>query len=212
MEGWIRLHRQSLESEIFASEKGWKIWTWILLKANYKERFISIKIGAGQSSIKIKRGQLLFGRFSAEHELGINGSTIYKWIKKMEAKSMISIQSSSHYTVITVCKYDEYNNLEDTVVTGKEQPSNNQVTGKEQPSNTLNKEKKDNNILDIVQKSFLDEVRAFESEYDIKMLHDFYAYWSEPTKNKKKIRKDLEKTWDTKRRLLTWFNRSRFNK
>lgn len=42
-------------------------------------------------------------------------------------------------------------------------------------------------------------------EYDIKMLNDFFDYWSEPNK-KGKMKWELEKTWDTKRRLKRWFN------
>jgi hypothetical protein len=141
--GWIKLHRQLLESEVFASEKALKIWIWILLKANFKNRFVPLRIGAGQSVVEIGRGQLLFGRFSAEDELGINGSTIYKWIKKMEQSKMITIESNSHYTVITVCNYDVYNQDEEQEVTAVEQPSNNTVTTEEQHGNTPKKEKKE---------------------------------------------------------------------
>jgi hypothetical protein len=159
-EGWIKLHRQLLESEVFASEKALKIWVWILLKANFKNRFVPLRIGAGQSVVEIGRGQLLFGRFSAEDELGINGSTIYKWIKKMEQSKMITIKSNSHYTIITVCKYDDYNQEEDTEVTTIEQPSNNTVTTEEQHGNTPKKEKnvkkeKNNNKFNF-KKSLLD--------------------------------------------------------
>ena len=48
-------------------------------------------------------------------------------------------------------------------------------------------------------------VRAFASLYSLKMLDDFFDYWSEPNK-KGKMKFELEKTWDTKRRLKRWFN------
>lgn len=136
MEGWIKLHRGLLDSQIFASEKGLKIWVWILLKANHKERFVPIKIGRGESILNVKRGSFIFGRFSAEEELCIDGSTIYKWIKKMEELGMIELESNSHYTILTVCKFNEYNDLETEKVTAVEQPSSNQVAAVEQPCNT----------------------------------------------------------------------------
>lgn len=44
------------------------------------------------------------------------------------------------------------------------------------------------------------------SVYEAKMLDDFYNYWSEPARNGKKMRFELEKTWDIKRRLNRWFD------
>jgi hypothetical protein len=66
------------------------------------------------------------------------------------------------------------------------------------------KEVKNENLIDR-QKSFESEVLTFESKYDFNILKAFYNYWSEPTLDKKKMKKELQKTWDTKRRLNTWF-------
>lgn len=182
IEGWIRVHRALLDSEIFASEKGLKIWIWMLLKANYKDRFVPVKIGAGQSTVEIKRGELLFGRFTAEDELGINGSTIYKWIKKMEVSKMIELKSNSHYTVVSINKYNEYNTLEFNEVAATEQPTNNQRTTKEQPKNTPNKEKKvkkEKNIYIPEFSEFKKYALENDSDIDIKSLELKYKAWTE---------------------------------
>jgi hypothetical protein len=65
------------------------------------------------------------------------------------------------------------------------------------------------NKLEKRQIEFKQEVRKFSDTYDREILSAFYNYWSEPTKRKDRMRYELEKTWDTKRRLLTWFNRSK---
>tara|TARA_R110002110_G_scaffold382270_1_gene593505 strand:- start:30 stop:692 length:663 start_codon:yes stop_codon:yes gene_type:complete len=49
---------------------------------------------------------------------------------------------------------------------------------------------------------FYIEVMNFKN-YSNEMLIDFFEYWSEPTK-KGILRKDLQKTWNTSRRLKTW--------
>tara|TARA_R100000995_G_scaffold53786_1_gene26276 strand:+ start:6694 stop:7365 length:672 start_codon:yes stop_codon:yes gene_type:complete len=49
---------------------------------------------------------------------------------------------------------------------------------------------------------FFNEVFSFK-KYDKNLLKEFYEYWSEPTK-KGQMRKDLQKTWSTERRLKTW--------
>lgn len=59
--------------------------------------------------------------------------------------------------------------------------------------------------LSVREQWFKISVFSF-SVYENKMLDDFYNYWSEPTKNGKKMRFELEKTWDTKRRLKRWFD------
>ena len=44
-------------------------------------------------------------------------------------------------------------------------------------------------------------------------MRAFVNYWTEPTKSGKKVRWELQKTFDVKRRLWTWFrNADRFNK
>lgn len=146
MEGYIKLHRGLIDSEIFASKIGLKIWIWLLLKASYSQRYVSVNIGKGESTVKLERGELIFGRFKAEEVLNIDGSTIYKWLKKMELLDMIKLKSNNHYTIIEISNYNTYNNFEseenNIQVTAIEQPSNIQVTTKEQPRNTYKKDKK----------------------------------------------------------------------
>lgn len=76
------------------------------------------------------------------------------------------------------------------------------------PSN-IEKRREEKSIVSL-QSFFLKEVQKFEDRYPKEMLVAFYNYWSEPNKANTKMRKDLEKTWDTTRRLITWYNRSHF--
>lgn len=158
MEGFINIHRCLLDSQVFASEKKLKVWIWLLLKACYKERFVNLKIGKGESTLKLNRGELLFGRFKAEEQLGLDGSTIYRIIKWFENENMVEVKTNNQYTIITICKYDSYQSLN----LENEQPTNSQRTTNEQDMNQIrtrhepdmntykkanksNKDKKDNN-------------------------------------------------------------------
>ena len=161
MEGYIKLHRKILESSVFASQLGLKIWVWCLLKANFKPKFTSIKIGKGESTVKIDRGSFIFGRFKAEDELNIDGSTIYKWIKRFEDDDMIKIQSNSHYSIISICNYDSYQQFEDDEVATIQQPCNSQVATIQQPCNTTNNANKDNNV-----KKYIDIPKNPETDYE----------------------------------------------
>jgi hypothetical protein len=143
MDGSIKLHRCLLDSQVFAHQVALKIWIWCLCKASYKERFLPFKTNRGEKIIKLLPGQFIFGRFKAEEETGIDGSTIYKWIQKFASSDfdMIKIESNNKYSIITICNWDEYQIQEKRKVTAKEQHSNNRGTTEEQHSNTNNKVK-----------------------------------------------------------------------
>jgi hypothetical protein len=65
--------------------------------------------------------------------------------------------------------------------------------------------------ISVVKKKLEERMTEFELEVSLykgvfpeKMLKEFYNYWSEPNPSKTKMKKELQKTWDTKRRLNTW--------
>lgn len=129
---WIKLHRDVLDSQAFANPTTFKIWCWMLLKANHKDKFLSMSTGIGFTDVSIKRGQLLFGRNKAESSLEIDGSTVYRHLQKLQDWGNIKIESNNQYSIITICKYDEYqtNDGED------EQPMNSERTTEEQQTDS----------------------------------------------------------------------------
>ncbi len=58
-------------------------------------------------------------------------------------------------------------------------------------------------------KEFYQTLIPFTNTYGKEMVREFYNYWSEPNRTKTKMRFELEKTWDTTRRLITWSNRNK---
>lgn len=61
------------------------------------------------------------------------------------------------------------------------------------------------NIHEREQK-FKEDLSKFCKEIDQKTLEQFFDYWTEPNKSGTKMRWELEKTWDLKRRLNRWIN------
>jgi len=125
---FVKINRKLLDSFCFANPNHLKVWIWLLLKANYKKAFIPVKTGRGYSTIEIGRGQFLYGRKMAEDELNIAGSTIERYLQKFKDLEQINIQVNSLYSVITICKYDSYQNKSDT----SEQAMDKQWTSNEQ--------------------------------------------------------------------------------
>ena len=131
--GYIILSRSIVDSAVFQNEKWFRVWTWCLLEATYKkEKTKPVKTGKGWTNVKIKRGQFIFGRNKHAKDLSMHPSTLWKIMLKLKSLGNLNIQSNSHYSIITICNYDLYQDISNYKVTGKvttrEQPSNNQVT------------------------------------------------------------------------------------
>lgn len=58
---------------------------------------------------------------------------------------------------------------------------------------------------------FYKSLVPFVETYGREMIRQFYDYWTEPNKSRTKMRYELERTWDTKRRLNTWASRENIN-
>jgi hypothetical protein len=58
--------------------------------------------------------------------------------------------------------------------------------------------------LNPVKAKFYDELIPYVTTYGKEMIRAFFDYWTEPSKSKTRIRKDMEKTWDVEKRLRRW--------
>lgn len=59
-------------------------------------------------------------------------------------------------------------------------------------------------VLSKIQEEFYDQLKPFITDFEKETLREFYDYWSEPNKSGTKIRWQMERTWDTKKRLTRW--------
>ena len=215
MDGSIKLHRRLLESQVFAHQTALKIWVWCLCKASFKERFISLKVGKGCTTVKVEAGQFIFGRFAAEEELGIDGSTIYKWMQRFSSDEfdMITIQSNNQYSVITINNWDSYQVNDKPKKTAKEQPRNSHVTPVEHLCNTNNnvynvyynteieKSQNDENYISVIKVLFGDNNLCKPLDNVLKMrdqlsYEQFKKMWQFKTKYNIGIAELLEKMQD----------------
>ncbi|PKO97167.1 MAG: hypothetical protein CVU12_01385 [Bacteroidetes bacterium HGW-Bacteroidetes-7] len=192
---------------------------WCLAKANFRDKYVSLKVGKGMTTIHVKAGQFLFGRFKAENELGIDGSTIYKWMQKFASDAfgnMIILESNNQYTLVTITNWAIYQDEGEHGVTTKGQPKDNHVTAEEHPCNTTNKEKNiknDNNVKERseIAKRFQppteEEVKAycFEKGFDVDP-ENFVAFYAS-----KGWMVGSNKMKDWKAAVVTWSKRPKKN-
>jgi len=76
------------------------------------------------------------------------------------------------------------------------------VVKKTQTINKNNNKNNNNNNISNRRNEFVFEVLSFD--YDESVLNGFIDYWTEPNKSNTKMKYELNKTWETKRRLKTW--------
>ena len=65
--------------------------------------------------------------------------------------------------------------------------------------------------LQVRQQMFWNELLQHEGKYDRQMLLAFYYYWAEKVTGRRKMKMEVETSWDTEYRLAAWSKRS-FNK
>lgn len=107
-DGYIKLYRTSLDSDVFQNQVAWKIWTWCLLKATHQE-FVAI---IGRQTIELKPGQFIFGGRKASEELGFAISTIWYWLTFFEKEGQAELKKTNKFTVITILNWHKYQTAE----------------------------------------------------------------------------------------------------
>lgn len=147
MSGVFAVSRNLFEHDFFAAEKltEREAWIWLIGEAAWKGR----RVRAGKARVDLKRGQCAFSvRFMAE-AWGWSKSRVHRFLERLEGESMIGTAAGQGVTVITICKYDEYqrvslpSNSESGTVAGQQRDSSgtNKNTG-ENISNTVKEEPK----------------------------------------------------------------------
>ncbi|WP_079529929.1 MULTISPECIES: DnaD domain-containing protein [Halobacillus] len=109
MQGWVKLHRKILHSEIFENEKMLKVFIYCLTKSCHKQTQSRI----GRQKVKLEPGQFIFGRKKAASELNMKESTVRDYLEILQEDGVVTIQSTNKYSVITVDNWAIYQSNEE---------------------------------------------------------------------------------------------------
>lgn len=122
-QGYIKLYRKVTGSFVWTNSNMLKLWILCLTKASHKEsRFIF----NGQE-IAVSSGQFVTGRAVIEKEFNegvprdqqVVGRTLWRWLKRFEKEQMLSIKSTSKYSVISIKNWNEYQGSDQQVSSGR---------------------------------------------------------------------------------------------
>ena len=114
--------------------------------------------------------------------------------------------SNPRLTFVTICNFDTYKVGERKVTQRATQQVTQQVT---QDKTTLSKSKAS---LKEREHEFGESLIPYIEKYSKETIRAFFNYWTEKNKSGTKMRFELEKTWETSKRLQTWASREKVQK
>ena len=222
MGGWIKIHRQLQDSWIWEDSKLLKWWLIILFHVNHEpKRFpVGDKIyvcNEGQSFRSLEQwGEL----FSCQKR------SVLKFFDTLQKDGMLKKEIIGNgnrrkllITVINWASFQELCTENDTRNDTENDTRNDTITRSiEKEKNEENIKKNSNEFQKVAaaqaaalarSKIFYDSLTNFVPLYGKEMVRDFYNHWSEMNKSKTKMNFELQKTWDTKLRLITWEKREK---
>ena len=101
---WIKLYRKVEDWEHFYDSEMFHLWIHLLLQAN---PFVS-----NSQSMYVEQGQLVLSRRAIHDATNISDWTIRKFLDVLQKDESIRIDqpSKNHPRIITICKYEKYQN------------------------------------------------------------------------------------------------------
>jgi hypothetical protein len=103
MAGWIKVFRSLLDWEWYKKPNMVHLFIHLLLSANHESK--------KWQGIEIKRGQLVTGRKSLSKATGISERSIRTCLEMLKTTSELTIKTTNKYSIITICKYEDYQEL-----------------------------------------------------------------------------------------------------
>lgn len=116
MNGYILIHRKLLNWQWYKDSNTLHLFIDLLLDANYEDSKVGFQI--------IKRGQCLTSLKRIHENTGLTYQQIRTSLSKLEKSGEINKQTTNRYSIITINKYNNYQEL-NKQTTNKQQTNNN---------------------------------------------------------------------------------------
>ena len=217
MEGWIKIHRKILDWEWFDDDKTFKLFIYFLFTANYEDK--------KWHGITIPRGSIVTSLNHLSEKMHVSVRSIRTSINRLKSTHEVTCKTTNKFTIVTVCKYDNYQTMEDdkrqAERQAERQTNDKQTTNKRQQLKNIKNIYKETTTNVVVKKdaskdatlsrkdSFYNSLIPFVDKYSKDTIRKFFDYWSELNKSETKMRFELEKTWELSKRLSMWVNREK---
>ena len=102
--GYILLWKKFLDTSFFGDSVAVHLAIYLLLRANWEDQ----KVIFNKQEIIIERGQLITGRNQISDSLRISPSTIRNKLFLLKKLGFLDSKSNNKFSIITICKYEDY--------------------------------------------------------------------------------------------------------
>lgn len=199
MKGFVFMPRALKDWEWYGDSNVTRLYIHLILKANYRDK--------SWQGIVIKRGQFVTSYNTLSEELCLTIQQVRTALSKLQKTGYITRKTTNKYQVLTVLKYEEYQNTESAInkkndrqATSLKQPKHNQVTPTEEMNNIKNINKE---TIERRKENFKKQV--FEhTQYSNEILQKFFEYWTEWNLKSGKMRFEKETFFEVAKRLVRW--------
>ena len=105
MEGWIKLHRKTLDNPIVMKDSAhFAVWAYLLLNATHAEKQAIFK----GKRIVLQPGQLITGCISISDKLKLNESKVRRVLNDFQNDGQIDRQTSNKNSLISILNWGLY--------------------------------------------------------------------------------------------------------
>jgi hypothetical protein len=113
-EGFIAIARGILDHPIVGARKQFsyfEAWVWLLLEARWARGRIHVANGHGANIVDLDRGQVSHSLRYMATAWGWKIKRVRTFLRRLETDTQIGTQTGTGQTVITICNYDQYQNM-----------------------------------------------------------------------------------------------------
>lgn len=237
--GYILLYRRLRQNRLWPKRKFTPLEAWLdlLLMANFTREGEWWYDDKDYKKIWLEYGEMVASRRYLAKRWEWKLSTVHKRLGVWEGEHMIKQRSEHGENIILVVNFAKYQKKEkeevNTEVNGKVNENETELKQMLNKTKEVNKEL-DNKVnkevgnCETPKQTFLNFLNSFNErneEYNqlVSLLEEkgipnnlvqselakFVAYWTEPNSAGTKQRWQMERTFEVKRRLVTWFNNIR---
>lgn len=162
-EGWVKLHRSIIKWEWYDDIPTKVLFIHLLITANHAD--------ANYRGKKISRGQKWTSMAHLSVETGLTIKQVRVAIEKMKTTGEIDIQGASDGTMITVCKYDSYQEVSKSKgeQKGEQRANQGQVEGQSKGDKQEEKEKKEEEKQKEEKELEISEIEIFPQNPNIQL-------------------------------------------
>ncbi len=106
MQGYIKLHRQIMENDLYFSERFTRLQAWIdlLLLASHREHMVIIR----GNEIHITPGELCYSQLSLADRWKWDFKTVRKFLTYLETRQMVDTKIDNVTTIISIRNWKRY--------------------------------------------------------------------------------------------------------